>query len=215
MPARARRLARRLPGSGQSAWPARLPSAGRPPLRRAASRRARRVGARADRGEHRGEAAARRQGVVDDVRRDDAEVPAHGEGGKGVVARRVERVVVVEQLDDDALGAEPLDEPVELPRRRDRTGLHERGRHGPLATARQDEEVASRELGQSVDVVARATLLATGEITLADGAGETGVALRVAGENDQVGPGRVGGPGTRRPPGRPGYRPDPGRGRQG
>ncbi len=153
---------------------------------------------RADRGEHRGEATPRRLGVVDNVRRDDAEVPAHGEGGKGVVARRVERVIVVEQLDDDALGTEPLDEPVELPRRRDRTGFHKRGRHGSLAAARQDEEVASRELGQPVDVVARAVLLATSEIALADGAGETGIALRVAGEDDQVGPGRVRGPGTRR-----------------
>ena len=134
--------------------------------------------------------------MVDDVRRDDAEVPAHGEGGKGVVARRVERVVVVEQLDDDVLATEPLDEPVELPRRRDRTGLDERGGHRSLATARQDEEVASCELGQPVEVVARTTLLATGEVALADGAGEAGVALRIAGEGDQVGPGRIGDPGA-------------------
>ena len=91
---------------------------------------------------------------MNDVRGNEAEVPAHGESGKGVVARRIDRVVVVEQLDDDALGAEPLDEPVELPRRGDGTGLHERARNGSLATARQDEEVTSRELGQSVDVVA-------------------------------------------------------------
>ena len=71
-----------------------------------------------DRGEHRGEAAAGGYGVVDDVRGDDAEVTAHGESGEGVVAGRVERVVVVEQLDDDVLAAEPLDEPVELSRGR-------------------------------------------------------------------------------------------------
>jgi hypothetical protein len=75
--------------------------------------------------------------------------------------------------------------------------LHERAGNGTLATARQDEEVTSRQLGQSVDVVAGAALLATGEMALSDGAGETGIALRVAGENDQVGSGRVGCPGTR------------------
>ena len=136
--------------------------------------------------------------MVDDIRRDDAEVTADRKSGKGVVTRRVERVIVVEKLDDDALGAEAIDEPVELPGRCDRTEFHQRGGHRPLATARQDEEVASRQLGQSVDVVARATFLATGEVALADGAGQTGVALWVAGENDQVGPGWVRGPGTRR-----------------
>jgi len=59
--------------------------------------------------------------VVDDIRRDDAEVTADRKSGKGVVTRRVERVIVVEKLDDDALGAEAIDEPVELPGRCDRT----------------------------------------------------------------------------------------------
>ena len=53
------------------------------------------------------------------------------------------------------------------------------------------------ELGQPVEVVAGAPLLATGEMALADGAGKARVALRVAGEDDQVGPGRVGDPGAR------------------
>jgi len=57
--------------------------------------------------------------------------------------------------------------------------------------------VTSRELGQPVDVVAGTALLATGEMAFADGAGKSGVALRAAGENDQVGPGRVGDTSTR------------------
>ena len=134
--------------------------------------------------------------MVDDVRRDDAEVTAHRESGQGVVARRVERVVVVEQLDDDVLAAEPLDEPVELSRGRNRTGFDEGSRHGSLATTRQDEEVAAGELGQPVEVVPRATLLAAGEMALADGAGKARVALGIAGEDDQVGTGRVGDPGA-------------------
>jgi len=147
--------------------------------------------------------------VVDDIRRDDAEVTADRKSGKGVVTRRVERVIVVEKLDDDALGAEAIDEPVELPGRCDRTEFHQRGGHRPLATARQDEEVASRQLGQSVDVVARATFLATGEVALADGAGQTGVALWVAARTIRWDPGgsgvpvraRLGGPGCRSIPG--------------
>ena len=75
--------------------------------------------------------------------------------------------------------------------------------------------MASRELGQSVEVMARAALLAPGEIALADGAGKTGVALRVAGEDDQVGPGRVRESRYAATPGRPGCRPSLGRGRQG
>ena len=79
---------------------------------------------------------------------------------------------MVEQLDDDALAAEPVDEPVELPSRRHRAGFDEHTRHRPLAAARQDEKVAFGELGQAVEVVAGAPLLAAGEVTLADGAGE-------------------------------------------
>ena len=109
---------------------------------------------------------------MDDVRGDDAEVPLDGKGGESVVARGVERVVMVEQLDDDALATEPVDEPVELPSRRDRAGLDERARHRPLAAARKDEEVALGELGQAVEIVAGAPLLAAGEMALADGAGE-------------------------------------------
>ena len=192
------RRARRHPGSGRSAGllgsraQVSRPCGGQPAVELVER------AARADRGEHRGEAATCGRGVVDDVRGDDAEVPAHRQGGKGVVAGRVERVVVVEQLDDDVLTTEPLDEPVELPRRRDRTGLDERGGHRPFAAARQDEEVASCELGQPVEVVARTTLLATGEMALADGTGEAGVALRISGEDDQVGPGRIRSPGPRR-----------------
>ena len=134
--------------------------------------------------------------MVDDVRRDDAETGAHSKSGESIVARRVEGVVVVEELDDDVLAAEPLDEPVELPGRRTGTGFDECGRNRSLATARQDEEVASSELRQSVEVVARTAFLATGEMGLTDGTGEARVALRIAGEDDQVGPGRVGDPGT-------------------
>ena len=58
--------------------------------------------------------------------------------------------------------------------------------------------MATRELGQPVEVVARSALLATGEVALTDGAGEAGVALRITGEGDQVGPGRIRSPGARR-----------------
>ena len=149
-----------------------------------------------DRGENGGEATAGGHGVVNDVRRDDAEVTAHRESGQGVVAGRVEGVVVVEKLDDDVLAAEPLDETVELSRGRTRTGFDERSRHGSLATTRQDEEVTAGELGQAVEVVTRTTFLAAGEMALADGAGETGVALGIVGKDDEVGTGRVGDPGA-------------------
>ena len=128
---------------------------------------------------------------------DDVEVPLHGKGGEGVVARRVERVVMVEQLDDDVLATEAVDEPVQLSFRRDGPGFDERLRHRPLAATGEDEEVAPRELGQPVDVVTRAPLLATGEMALGDGAGKTRVAGRIPGDDYQVGAGRIGRPGAR------------------
>jgi hypothetical protein len=134
---------------------------------------------------------------VDDVRGDDVEVPLHGKGGEGVVARRVERVVMVEQLDDDVLATEAVDEPVQLSFRRDGPGFDERLRHRPFAATGEDEEVAPCELGQPVDIVARAPLLATGEMALGDGAGKTRVAGRIPGDDYQVGAGRIGRPGAR------------------
>ena len=127
----------------------------------------------------------------------DAEALLHRKGGKGIVSRRIERIVVVEQLHDDAFATEPLDEPVELSTGGDRPGFYERIGHRPLATARQDEEVASCELTKAVEVIAGAPFLTPGEMTLADGTGESRVARRIAGDHDQVRAVRVGGPSPR------------------
>jgi hypothetical protein len=134
---------------------------------------------------------------MDDVRSDDAEVSLYSKGGKGVVARRVERVVMVEKLDNDAFSAEAVDEPIELSSRRDRAGFDEGFGHCPLAATGEGEEVASCELGQSVEVVSRAPLLAAGKMALSEGPGEAGVTGGVASDDDQVGPGRIWGPGAR------------------
>ena len=65
-------------------------------------------------GERRGQAALRRRGVVGVRRGDAADVVAGGELGEGVVARRVERVAVVPQLDEHAVAPERLDQPLQL-----------------------------------------------------------------------------------------------------
>ena len=64
-----------------------------------------------------------------------------GQMGEGVVAGRVERVAVVPELHGHVLGAEGLDEPVELAAGRGRAGGGEGGGDRPLAAAGQDDPV--------------------------------------------------------------------------
>ena len=52
--------------------------------------------------------------VVHVAGRDDAQAALHGKGMEHVVVGAVEGVAVIEQLDDDVVGAEEGDEPVEL-----------------------------------------------------------------------------------------------------
>ena len=76
-------------------------------------------------GERRRQAALGGRGVVGVGGGDAADVVAGGELGEGVVARRVERVAVVPQLDEHAVAPERLDQPVQLAAGGGRTVVHE------------------------------------------------------------------------------------------
>ena len=66
------------------------------------------------RGQGGGERPPGRGGVVDVVGGHHVQAPGDGQMGEGVVAGGVERVAVVPQLHRHVLGAEGLDQPVEL-----------------------------------------------------------------------------------------------------
>src|SRR5580658_8325160 len=94
-----------------------------------------------DGGQGGGERSACRGGVVDVVGGHHVHAPGDSDMGEGVVAGGVERVAVVPELHRHVVGAEGLDEPVELAGRGGGAGGGERGGDRPLATAAQDDPV--------------------------------------------------------------------------
>ena len=141
--------------------------------------------ARPDGGEGRRQAALRRRGVVGVGGGDAADVVAGGELGEGVVARRVERVAVVPQLDEHAVAPERLDQPVQLAACGGRAVVHERARHCALAAAGEHPHVAGRGAGDVAERELRRPLLPR-QVPEAERAGEAGVAGRPVGEQQEV-----------------------------
>ena len=144
----------------------------------------------ADGGHGGGERAIRGAGVVDVVGRDGAHPGAHRESGERVVARRVERIAVVPQLDDGVLGAERRDQRAQLTSGRRRTVLDQRRGHGALATPGEHRPVApgpaGGRLGHRGERQTRTPLLPR-HLGLGEQRGEPGVALGVTGQDHQVG----------------------------
>ncbi len=156
-----------------------------------------------DRGQGGGQRPPGRRGVVDVVGGHQVHPPGDSEMGEGVVAGGVERVAVVPELHGHAVGAEGLDEPVELPGRRARAGGGERGGDRPLATSREDDPVPAVAVpavvpGQVVEGAGGPALLPPGEVSLGDGPAQAGVPLGIAGQHHEVGADGVGGAGAAR-----------------
>ncbi|KJL38231.1 hypothetical protein RR49_00741 [Microbacterium ginsengisoli] len=119
--------------------------------------------------------------------RDRRERPVGGERGEQVVVGAVAHPALVEQFDDDLVGAEQVDQRVEGVGRRPRTARGECGAHGALAASGQNRPGAVRLLGQGRQVVDGLALLGPGELTVGEGGGEPVVALLSAREHQQVG----------------------------
>ena len=138
------------------------------------------------RGHGGGEPAPGGHRVVDVVGGHQRQARPHGERGQGVVAGRVERVAVVAQLDHHVVGAERVDQPGELAGGGRRPVLDQRLGHRPLAAPGEHQPVAAVD-GRPVDArVVGLALLAPGQVPGADGRGQPGVALGVAGQHQQV-----------------------------
>ena len=157
-------------------------------------------------GPHRGQGGGQwppgRGGVMDVVGGRHGQVPGDGEMGEGVVAGGVERVAVVPELHGHVVGAEGLDEPVELAGGRRGPGGGEGGSHRTLAAPGQDHPVPVVAVpavvaGQVLEGAGGSPFLPAGELGLGDGPAQAGIAHGVAGQDHQVGAGRVGGAGAR------------------
>ena len=147
-----------------------------------------------DRRDRGAQPAVRRGGVVHVVAGHGGETGVGGEPGQRVVAGRVGRSALVDQLDQHLVAAEPGGQPVqrlgrgggpvEVEGRADRT----------LAAAGEDEPVAVGLLGQLVQVVERPALLVPAQLGLGDRRGQPVVALHSRGEHQQMLALRVGHP---------------------
>ena len=143
-------------------------------------------------GERGGQAALGRRGVVDVVGGDAAEVVAGGELGEGVVARRVERIAVVPQLDEHPVAAERLDQALQLASGGGRPIGDERRRHRTLAAPGEHPHVAGGVAGDVGERELRRPLLPR-QVAEAQRPRQAGVAGGPVGEQQEVVAVRVGG----------------------
>ncbi len=97
---------------------------------------------------------------MDIARRDETDSGAHRELGERVVARVVERCVVVGELDEHAFGAERLDKACKLAGRCGRPVRDERLWHRAVAAPGEDEPVSVVRFRQGVERVGEAALFA-------------------------------------------------------
>ena len=160
------------------------------------------------RGHGRGEALAGDGVVVDVAGGDQVETGGHRQLGEGVVADRVGGEAVIPQLDGDVVPAEVGHQSVEGPAGRGRAAVGEALGHRGLATAGEDQPVVvapraahPAQLDQTFVADPRRPLLPR-QLALADRPAEQGVALRVAGEDEEVFAHRVGRAGSRQVHGR-------------
>ena len=153
--------------------------------------------ARPHRGERGGEPEAGRRGVVHVVGRHGVDAPLDGEAGQRVVARRVERVPVVPQLQRDVGAPERVDQAPHLPGGRPGPGLHQRGGDRPLPAAAQHQPVVPRGAGQRVEGEDGLALLPARQVRVGQHGREPRVAVGVPGQQHEVRAGRVGLAGAR------------------
>ena len=150
---------------------------------------------RPHRGDRRRQVHPLGHGVVHVVRGEDRQPALGGEAGEHVVVAGIGGVSVVDELDVDRAATEAGDEQVEGVAGGRRSpgcqGLAHRalaapGEHRPVPLALAVGG-AARTIGEIVEVVPRAPLLAARELRVRDRCGKTVIALFAAGEHEQVG----------------------------
>jgi hypothetical protein len=129
------------------------------------------------------------------VRRDHRQSVDPREIGERIVAARVLRIPVIEQLDGHAVVPEQIDE---APQRRLGVPAREPLTDPALAAAGEDRPLPVRARREVVEIVDRAALLAAAQLRTGDDAGESVVPLYAAGEYEQMLPGRIGDAALRR-----------------
>ncbi len=110
---------------------------------------------------------------------------AGGQLDQGVVARRIERITVIPQLDHHSITAEQFDEPTELLGSGGRTVIDECRRHRPLAAPGEHPAMAGHDIGDVGHGELRRALLA-GKMAEAQSTGEAGVTGWPVGEHEEV-----------------------------
>ena len=147
-------------------------------------------------GPYRGQGGGQREpsggGVVHVVGGHRAHPPFYGQQGQGIVARRVEGIAVVPQLNGHVVRSEAVDQVIELSRCRRRAACGQGAGYRALPAAGQDLPVAPVAGGQVVEGEDRLSLLPAGQMGLGDGPAESGVARGVTGQHDEMGAPRVG-----------------------
>ena len=165
----------------------------------------------------RGQGPLGRGGVVDVVGGHHPDADPVGDAGEGVVAGRVQRIVMIPQLDRHVVGAEDVDQTVQRPLGRSWPVRHQGLVDRSLPAPREHQPLATVGAGEVDAVVDRLPLLGSGQLGGGDDIGETGVAGGAPGQHEQVRPLGIGdavlglgqtqgqfGPEHRRQPHRPG-----------
>ena len=129
--------------------------------------------------------ALRRRGVVHVVGGHAGQVVARRQLGQRIVARRVERVAVVPQLDHHTVAPEQLDQPLQLLCRCRRTVVDECRRHGTFAATGQHPTVPAHRVGDVEQGELRRALLA-GQMAEAQGPGKACVTAGPVGQHEQM-----------------------------
>ena len=121
----------------------------------------------------------------------DAHPEAWRQPGQHRVAFVVERMTVMGQLDADPGGTEPVHQIGQCPLRRVRATVGKCLTHTAFAASGQDVPVTTGRLGQRFVVVARLALLAAGQVRRGQLPRQPSVALRAAGQHQQMRAGRI------------------------
>ena len=146
---------------------------------------------RSHRSERRRQPALGGGGVVDVVGCHALDALAMSDLDQGIVAGRVERIAVVPQLDEHPITPERVDQAEEFASSRSRAVGDQCGGHRPLAASGEHPAVTADRVGDVGERELRRPLLAR-EMSGAQRPREPGVAVGAVGEDEQMGPGRIG-----------------------